>query len=159
MAQYKLDSTKAQQLQMSNDAFHYLMYGEEPLDDDNLDEANEIAAMFPNGYSIGDWEYVEDETDLIKATFIPYIKDDIKYDGWMNYIAKNWVLKYKMFDQHNAHIHIENEATGEVHTDFDCNVLQINGNPWVVFKDGKDASMLSSFANCCQIPLNRCHKF
>lgn len=156
---YKLDSTKAQQLQMSNDAFHYLMYGEEPLDDDNMEEANEIAAMFPFGFSIGDWEYVEGEYDLIEAIFTPYVKDDVKYDGWMDYIAKGWIFKYRLVDATTAHINVENEITGEVRIDFDCRVVQFNSRPWVVYNSEGDASMLSSYSNCCQIPLWKCNKY
>lgn len=157
--QYKLDSTKAQQLQLSNDAFHYLMYGEEPLDDGNLDEANEITEMFPFGFSIGDWEYVEGEYDLIEATFTPYVEDDVKYDGWMNYLAKNWIFKYRMTSATTAHIHIENEVTGKVHADFECRVVQFNNRLWAVYNQNGDASMLSNYSNCCQIPLWRCDKY
>ena len=53
-------------MQISNDAFYYLYYGEEPLDDENMEEAQEIADMFPNGFVIEDnWENVDD-TDLIE---------------------------------------------------------------------------------------------
>lgn len=157
--QYKLDNTKARQLQMSNDAFHYLMYGEEPLDDDNLDEANEIAAMFPFGYSIGDWEYVEGENDLIEATIIPYVKDDVRYDGWMDFIAKNWIFKYRTIDATTVHVCIENEVTGEVHLDCDCNMVQLNNKPWVVFNSNGDASVLSNWSCCCRVPLWKCNKY
>lgn len=157
--QYKLDNTKAKQLQLSNDAFYYLMYGEDPLDDDNLDEAKEIAAMFPFGFSISDWEYVEGENDLIEATFIPYIEDDVKYDGWMDYLAKNWIFKYRMTSTTTAHIHIDNEVTGEVHADFECTVVKYKNKPWVVYNSNGDASMLSDYSNCCQIPLWRCNKY
>lgn len=155
--QYKLDNTKAQHLQISNDAFHYLMYGEEPLDDDNLEEANEIAAMFSFGYSIKNWEYVKGENDLIEAIFVPYIKDDIQYDGQMSYITKNCSLKYKYIDTNTVNLHIEDESTGKVHLDCECTVVQFYNKPWIVFSASGDASMLSDYSNCCQIPLSKCN--
>lgn len=151
--QYTLDNTKAKTFQMSNDAFHYLMYGEDPLDEDNLEEANEISAMFPFGFSIGYWEYVEDEDDLIEATFIPYVKDDIKYDGYKDFVTKNHVIKYKKLTHTTAQIRIENVKTGEIKLDCVCNIVQFNNKPWVVFNLDGDASSLSSYNSCCQIPL------
>ncbi len=156
--QYRLDSTKAQKLQISDDAFHYLMYGEDPLDEDNLDEANEVSALFPYGFSISDWEVVEGEYDLIEVTFIPYVADDVKYDGQMDYIAKGWVFKYRTISQKAVHIRIENEINGKIRADFDCNIVTIHNNPWVVFNADGDASALSSYSNCSIIPLLRCKR-
>lgn len=69
---FQLDYSKAVHLQLSNDAFHYLLYGEECLDDLNLDEAQEIQNMFPHGFWIeDDWQPIEG-TDMIEATFVPY---------------------------------------------------------------------------------------
>lgn len=130
---------------MSNDAFHYLAYNEEPLDDDNLDEANEISALFANGFSISEWSYVEGEDDLIEATLVPYVEDNIKYDGIMDYIAKNWVFKYKAINQSLAYVCIENQVTGEVKFDANCEIKQISGKPWAI-------------VNGSQIPLWKCNR-
>ena len=78
---YKLDPSKAEVRYLSNDAFFWLKDEEDPIDEDNLEEAQEILAMFPNGFVIkDDWKY--DDDDTIEATFIPYVDDiDIKWDG------------------------------------------------------------------------------
>lgn len=77
---FKLDYSKAQTLQISNDAFYWLLYEEEPLDEDNIEEAKEVADMFPNGFQIEDnWSPLPDE-GLIEATFVPYIEEETNYD-------------------------------------------------------------------------------
>ena len=77
---YKLDYSKAETMQLSNDAFFYLLQEEEPLDEENLDEAQEIFAMFKHGFYIEDnWKTVEN-SDLIEATFVPYVEDDADFD-------------------------------------------------------------------------------
>lgn len=79
------DKNNAQVLQLSNDAFYYLYYEEEPLDENNLDEAEEVMAQFPNGFYIEDnWEAIEG-TDLIEATFIPFTKAaEPDYDEYLD---------------------------------------------------------------------------
>lgn len=156
---YKLDNSKAQHFQLSNDTFHYLMYGEEPLDESNYEEINEITAMFPLGFSIGDWDYVKDENDLIEVILIPYIEDDVLYDGWTDYITKGWIFKYRMISNTKANVRIENEITGEIHMDFCCNIVYCKNKPWVIYNSNGDASMLPDHNNCCQIPLWKCNEF
>ena len=66
MSNFVLDYSKKQTLQISNDAFCFLYYGEEPLDEDNLEEANEVSEMFSNNFYIeDDWKAV-DNSDLIE---------------------------------------------------------------------------------------------
>lgn len=94
---YKLDYSKKQVLQLSNDAFFYLKEEEEPLDEDNLDEANEIISMFPKGFHIDEgWKYVED-SDMVEATFIPYIDDDWQFDEYID-LFNGWQLQIKWAD-------------------------------------------------------------
>ena len=101
MAQFKLDYGKAQTMQISNDAFFYLTEEEEPLDEENLDEAREIIGMFPNGFSVDEsWKPVED-SDLIEATFIPYVVDEDDYDEYQN-LTNDIQLQIKRLDP--AHI-------------------------------------------------------
>ena len=77
-----LDFEQAQSLQLSNDAFYYLLQDEEPLDEANLQEAFEILALFPEGFEIQDnWQIVED-SDLIEATFVPYKQKTFEYDAY-----------------------------------------------------------------------------
>lgn len=77
MDNYILDYEHKKIIQLSNDAFYYLQYDEELLDESNLEEAQEIQQMFPFGFYINEgWATVKD-SDLIEATFIPYKKSDI----------------------------------------------------------------------------------
>lgn len=82
MAQFRLDYSKAQTMQISNDAFFFITEEEEPLDEENLEEAQEVLSMFPNGFYVEEnWKLVED-SDLIEVTFVPYIKDEDDYDEY-----------------------------------------------------------------------------
>ena len=110
---YRLDITKAVTLQITNDAFYYLKEDEDPLDDDNLDEALEVLDMFPNGFEIReDWRPVED-SDLIEATFIPYIQVDDDYDA-SEEMAKGYYFQIKL-TQGNRFVKVWSfrESTGE----------------------------------------------
>lgn len=152
--QYKLDNSKLKVMQVSNDACYYLLYGDEPLDDENLDEAKEIEAMFPNGYVVSSWEPLDDEPGMVEIAIIPYVKDDTKYDKQKNYIAKDWVIRFKYIGSDRVHVNIYNEATGEEHMDFDCKVVLQNGKRWIVFNSEGDASHLSKWTNCNMFPID-----
>lgn len=92
---FRLDSSKAVTLQITNDAFFYIKEDEEPLDDNNLDEALEVLSMFPNGFEIkDDWKPVED-SDLIEATFIPYVEAEDDYDMYCEMSKGHyWQIKF-----------------------------------------------------------------
>lgn len=69
--QLDYDLKKAGFFQISNDAFYNLKYGEPCFDEENLDEIEELKAMFPYGFKISDKiEFVEN-TDLIECEIIP----------------------------------------------------------------------------------------
>lgn len=79
---YILDSTQAITVRLSNDGFYYLLSGEEPLDEENIKEAQSIAAKFPYGFEIREnWRTIKD-SDLIEATFVPYIPESFDYDEY-----------------------------------------------------------------------------
>ncbi len=100
MAQFKLDYSKAQTMQISNDAFFYLTEEEEPLDEENLDEAKEIVSMFPNGFYVNEnWKLVEN-SDLIEVTFIPYVEDNDDYDEYQN-LTNHIQLQIKWLDSNH----------------------------------------------------------
>ena len=82
MSQFRLDYSQKQEMQISNDAFFYLLEEEEPLDEENLEEAQEILAMFPHGFYIEEnWKAVEG-SDLIECIFVPYVEDDMDFDEY-----------------------------------------------------------------------------
>lgn len=111
MAQFKLDNSKAQTLQISNDAFFFITEEEEPLDDANLEEAQEILGMFPKGFYVEDnWRYVED-SDLIEATFIPYVENTDDYDEYQN-ITKYVQIQIKWIDANHVKTWLYNSQKG-----------------------------------------------
>lgn len=101
MTNFIADKDNAQVLQLSNDAFYYLYYEEEPLDENNLEEAKELMAQFPDGFYIEDnWETIEG-TDLIEATFVPFTRRiSADYDAYLDItkyvqIQIKWIEKDK----------------------------------------------------------------
>lgn len=78
----ELDAKNKVTLQMSCDAFFLLYCGEEPLDDENVPEAEEIAAMFPHGFLVENYEILADDTSLIEAVFIPYVPSTFSPDAY-----------------------------------------------------------------------------
>lgn len=136
---FTLDPSKAVTMQISNDAFFYLRDEEEPLDESNLEEAEEIQSMFPNGFVIdGNWEYVEDEPDTIQVTFIPYIKATEEYDGTFTEFS-GWAIQFNIYDKNRGHVRHYNELTGEVISDEDCEIKYFFNKPWLVWPIGAKA--------------------
>lgn len=134
---YKLDYSKKQVLQLSNDAFFYLKEEDDPLDEDNLDEALEIIGMFPNGFHIDDdWKYVED-SDMVEATFIPYINDEWQFDEYID-LFNGWQLQIKWADNNKAQVEIRYyNPTKEPFGQQICDIeLNDDGRPYIVTKGG-----------------------
>ena len=134
---YKLDYSKKQVLQLSNDAFFYLKEEDDPLDEDNLDEAIEIIGMFPNGFHIDDdWKYVED-SDMVEATFIPYIDAGWQCDEYID-LFNGWQLQIKWADNNEARVEIRYyNPTKEPFGQQICDVeLNDDGRPYIVTKGG-----------------------
>ena len=110
-------------MQISNDAFFYLLEEEEPLDESNLEEAQEILTVFPNGFYIEeDWKTVED-SDLIECTFVPYIKDDMDFDEYEE-LTKYIQLQIKWLDANRVRMWRYNSETGtrELQGDYQVNI-------------------------------------
>lgn len=119
MAQFKLDYSKAQTMQISNDAFFFVTEEEEPLDEENLEEAQEILNMFPNGFYVEEnWKSVED-SDLIEATFIPYVEDNDDWDEYQN-LTKYLQMQIKWLDTNHIRVWWYNcqKGTRELQGDF-----------------------------------------
>lgn len=119
MSNFVLDYSKKQTLQISNDAFCFLYYGEEPLDEDNLEEANEVSEMFSDNFYIeDDWKAVDD-SDLIECTFVPYVEDQADYDEYEN-LTKYIQQQIKWLDANHIRVWWFNNQTGtrELRGDF-----------------------------------------
>lgn len=122
MDKFKIDYSKKQVLQLSNDAFYYLYCGEEPLDDDNIEEALEIQAMFPNGFEIEDnWSAVEN-SDLIEAMFVPYVENIIDYDEYEN-LTKYAQIQIKWLEASKVRVWVSNSEKGTRELRGDCDIL------------------------------------
>lgn len=119
MAQFKLDYSKAQTMQISNDAFFFITEEEEPLDEENLEEAQEVLSMFPNGFYVEEnWKPVED-SDLIEATFIPYVEDEDDWDEYQD-LTKYIQMQIKWLDANHIRVWWYNSQKGtrELQGDF-----------------------------------------
>lgn len=119
MAQFRLDYSKAQTMQISNDAFFFITEEEEPLDEENLEEAQEVLSMFPNGFYVEEnWKPVED-SDLIEATFIPYVEDEDDWDEYQD-LTKYIQMQIKWLDANHIRVWWFNNQTGtrELRGDF-----------------------------------------
>lgn len=131
---FKLDYGKAQTLQVTNDAFFFLLEEEEPLDEENLDEAREILAMFPHGFHIEEnWKAVEN-SDLIEVTFVPYVEDDMDFDEYED-LTKYIRQQIKWIGQNRIRVWWYNNRTGtrELRGDFD---VQVNNYGLRYFQTG-----------------------
>lgn len=62
---------KMEVVQLSNDTYYNLAFGEQCLDEDNLDEIKEFKEQFPYGFKLSkEVEFVEN-SDLIECKVIP----------------------------------------------------------------------------------------
>ena len=119
MSQFRLDYSQQQTMQISNDAFFYLLEEEEPLDEENLEEAYEILALFPHGFNIEEnWKAVED-SDLIECTFVPYVEDNMDFNEYEEF-TKYLQQQIKWLDANTIRVWWYNLQTGarELHGDF-----------------------------------------
>lgn len=119
MTQFRLDYSKAQTMQISNDAFFFITEEEEPLDEENLEEAQEVLSMFPNGFYVEEnWKLVEN-SDLIEATFIPYVEDEDDWDECQE-LTKYVQAQIKWLDENHIRMWWYNSQKGtrELQGDF-----------------------------------------
>ena len=118
MAQFKLDYSKAQAIQISNDAFFFITEEEEPLDEENLEEAQEVLSIFPNGFYVEDWRYVKN-SDLIEVIFIPYVEDEDDWDEYQD-LTKYLQIQIKWLDTNHVRAWLYNcqKCTRELQGDF-----------------------------------------
>lgn len=89
-----IDYSNKKEIILSNDAFFYLYKEEEPLDDNNIEEALEIAEMFETGFIIEEgWKPIPN-SDLIEAVFIPTISAEQDFD-MHNILSKDIEVRIK----------------------------------------------------------------
>lgn len=139
---YKLDPSKAEIRYLTNDAFFWLKDEEDPIDEDNLEEAEEILALFPNGFVIQDkWKYVDEDT--IEATFVPYVEEinSVQWDGEYRDVLKDgkadpWGFMFKIIDSCTCYARWANDITGKCIFEGECEVKWFFNNPFAVLPKG-----------------------
>ena len=123
---YSLDYSKAETLQLTNDAFFYLYQGEELLDEGNMAEVEEVLSMFPNGFEVEEsWAEVP-QTDLIAAVFIPYIEERLNYDEY-DELCKGYELQIKWLAPELIQVWRHNRRAG---TRIECGPFEVRTNQW-----------------------------
>lgn len=105
---YILDSKGAEIMRLSNDAFLYLTQEEEPLDEDNLLEAQQLYEEFPLGFEITDYRYADNGEVIVKI--VPYIEAPI--------IVKPKVVKAKRGQVRTISIKESNTSQDDLIKDF-----------------------------------------
>jgi len=95
-------------IQLSGDAYYYLLNGEEPLDPDNLEEANEIAERYEYGIKfLGEPEPI-DGTDMVETkisipTAIKLAEDKVV----IFMLLPDKLCKVKIADNYNSSVSLE----------------------------------------------------
>ena len=85
---------KMEIVQLSNDAYYNLAFGETCLDSENMDEVEEFKERFPYGFKFEpDIEFVED-SDLIECKVIPICECSTPYTHYK--IEGKWT-KYEFY--------------------------------------------------------------
>ena len=87
--------------------------------EENLEEAQEVLSMFPNGFYVEEnWKPVED-SDLIEATFIPYVEDEDDWDEYQD-LTKYIQMQIKWLDTNHIRVWWYNNQKGtrELQGDF-----------------------------------------
>lgn len=105
---YILDNKGAEIMRLSNDAFLYLTQEEEPLDEDNLLEAQQLYEEFPLGFEITDYRYADKGEVIVKI--VPYIEAPV--------IAKPKVVKAKRGQVRTISIKESNTRPDDLTKDF-----------------------------------------
>lgn len=85
-AQYTLYTTQAKTIRMSNDAFMFFVYGEEPLDEDNEMEIKGLQATYPYGFEV-DYDsvkYPQDAAGKVEVLVTPYTLKSFVCDVYSN---------------------------------------------------------------------------
>lgn len=88
----ELDYGKKLSMLISNDAFSFLYFEEEPLDDENQKEIDDIIAAYPNGYFIEDYDY---ELHKVRVEIIPYVESAFSAQFIVEMI-NSWTIEYKI---------------------------------------------------------------
>ena len=125
-----------QVMQISNDAYHNLAFGEECLDELNQEEADEIKSMFPQGFKIDCEKTVPvDGTDMVEITICVFSTkpQQTKYTHIIHDVNGPYKFEYYFIDKlsNSIHLRVSNENTGEVKYEYDTFILYKYGHYWI----------------------------
>lgn len=104
---FKLDKSKSVTVNMTNDAYNYILYDDSMIDESNMEEVEKYESMFPNGFEI---KFIRESenSDLIEVEITPYIDDDFQYDRIIELFGGN-VIQVQTHDSH-VNIRFYNET-------------------------------------------------
>lgn len=77
MSRVVLDQTKRASLTISTDAFYFLYFDEECLDELNMVDVHKLKERYPLGFEIAEY-MVEATGDKTRVQVIPYIEDPLR---------------------------------------------------------------------------------
>lgn len=114
-------------IQISSDTYYYIKDGEEPIDPDNLEEANEILNRYKNGIIfIGEPEPIQG-TDMVE-TMISIIQKTI--------ISKRYLITYALTSDKSAYISVGDLQECKMCGLFTIKKLEAIGNKyWAEYLD------------------------
>lgn len=114
-------------IQISSDTYYYIKDSEEPIDPDNLEEANEILNKYKNGIIfIGEPEPIQG-TDMVE-TMISIIQKTI--------ISKRYLITYALASDKSVYISVCDLQECKTHILFTTKKLEVIGNKyWAEYLD------------------------
>lgn len=114
-------------IQISSDTYYYIKDGEEPIDPDNLEEADEILNRYKNGIIlIGEPEPIQG-TDMVE-TMISVIQKTI--------ISKRYLITYALTSDKSVYISVGDLRECKMHGLFTTKKLEAIGDKyWAEYLD------------------------
>lgn len=146
----KLDVNNPITLKMSNDAYYYFFEGEDPLDDNSLDEIAEISATFEFGFEPDENKspIIDTKNGTAEVILIPYIEnieekqeldslefDETEWDGVHNDGGIfPWLFYFKFIGENTVKIAQLNMHFNKRLNDCIGEVVWLNSKPWIRYK-------------------------
>lgn len=131
---YIIDKSSSIIRKISNDAYNFIMYDEDLLDENNMQDINELNLMFPSGFEI---EFIRDveNSDLVEVVVTPYIGDNFAYDRVIE-LFDGIVIQIQVCNHECAIRFFDTKQSKELWREF-CEIqYNENGKPYFITKAG-----------------------